>query len=127
MLLCRIAPCVVQSAGQWTIPGGGLDFGEDPVAGMIREVREETGLDVECRGIAGIDSELHEIREKLYHSVRILYFAAVVGGQLRNEVDGTTDMCQWWSQQDIESLPMVGTARLAADLAFSNDAPKRES
>lgn len=31
-------------AGQWSIPGGWVDFGEDPVATAIREAKEETGL-----------------------------------------------------------------------------------
>lgn len=29
--------------GRWTLPGGGVDFGEDPHDGVIREVDEETG------------------------------------------------------------------------------------
>ena len=32
--------------GMWTLPGGGLDHGEDPRAGVRREVYEETGLTV---------------------------------------------------------------------------------
>lgn len=30
----------------WDLPGGALDYGEDPVAGITREIKEETGLDV---------------------------------------------------------------------------------
>jgi len=32
---------------KWDLPGGRLEFGEDPVEGILREIREETGLEVE--------------------------------------------------------------------------------
>lgn len=34
-----------RDSGKWTEPGGHLDPGEDPVAGVVRELREETGID----------------------------------------------------------------------------------
>ncbi|MBR9701678.1 NUDIX domain-containing protein [Candidatus Pacearchaeota archaeon] len=37
----------VQSPGMWEIPGGRLDLGEDPILGLMREVREETGMYIE--------------------------------------------------------------------------------
>jgi len=33
-----------RGAGEWDIPGGGLDFGESPLEGIIREAREEAGI-----------------------------------------------------------------------------------
>ena len=32
--------------GKWELPGGGLDHGEDPIVGLIREIQEETGLKI---------------------------------------------------------------------------------
>ncbi len=37
--------------GQWGIPGGGLHKSEDPVIGLIRELREETGLTIDPKAI----------------------------------------------------------------------------
>lgn len=43
--------------GHWDLPGGFLDEGEDPLAGLRREFREETGLDVVPRELFRIDIE----------------------------------------------------------------------
>src|SRR5262245_51121863 len=43
ILLCHVSPGNL-GEGLWTLPGGGLDFGEPPDRGAIREVEEETGL-----------------------------------------------------------------------------------
>lgn len=42
---------------RWDLPGGNLDFGEDPTKGIIREVKEETGLDI--KNPAPFDVEAH--------------------------------------------------------------------
>jgi len=44
MLLCRLSERVGMNPGCWTLPGGGLDFGEDPEDAVVREFKEETGL-----------------------------------------------------------------------------------
>lgn len=45
ILLSKIAPRISHS-GKWTLPGGGLEHGEEPRAGAMREVMEEAGLEV---------------------------------------------------------------------------------
>lgn len=40
----------------WTLPGGGIDPGEDPADAVIREIFEETGFQAEVTGLIGIDS-----------------------------------------------------------------------
>jgi ADP-ribose pyrophosphatase YjhB (NUDIX family) len=45
ILLSRLAD-VLSPNPTWTLPGGGLDHGEDPRVAVVREVQEETGLDV---------------------------------------------------------------------------------
>jgi ADP-ribose pyrophosphatase YjhB (NUDIX family) len=42
VLLCHLAPSV-GLGDLWTLPGGGLQFGESPEVGVLRELAEETG------------------------------------------------------------------------------------
>jgi len=59
-------------SGQWAMPGGALEVGETPAEGVIREVREETGIICEANRLAGVfDSRLcgTTSRHHLYHFV----------------------------------------------------------
>ena len=73
ILLCRISPALPRWVGQWTLPGGGIDFGEDPKDAMVREVEEETGLIVVPKDVATIDSLYADDPHEEFHGVRILY------------------------------------------------------
>jgi 8-oxo-dGTP diphosphatase len=76
VLLSRLAPYLVDDE-QWTLPGGGIDFGEDPRDGVVREVYEETGLRVTVGDRAWIDSarRLLSSEETDMHSVRMVFEA----------------------------------------------------
>ncbi|MBS3143745.1 NUDIX domain-containing protein [Candidatus Woesearchaeota archaeon] len=47
MLLLRRSSTDVQKPGIWEIPGGRLEIGENPISGLKREIKEETGLDID--------------------------------------------------------------------------------
>jgi 8-oxo-dGTP diphosphatase len=106
LLLCRLSGDMLH-AGMWTLPGGGIEFGEDPEAAMIREVEEETGLRVSAAGLAGIHSFTHDTPGRSFHGIRIVYYADVIDGVLRYEQDGTTDMCRWHALDTLETLGLV--------------------
>lgn len=95
-----------------------MEFGEDPASAMMREVHEETGLRVRQGRLAGIDSFHEEYDDRAFHGLRILYFTELVGGTLRNEVAGTTDLCAWWSYEEARALPLVDLAEVGLELAF---------
>ena len=82
----------------WTLPGGGLDFGESPTAAVVRELTEETGLDGEVVDLLDVtDRVVDEPRGVRMHAIRIIYRVRITGGELRNEPDGSTDMCRWFA------------------------------
>lgn len=71
--------------GYWSLPGGVLETGETLAEGVCREVREETGLDVEPLGVLEIFERI--IRDASgapeYHYVLVDYVCRVLGGKLR--------------------------------------------
>ncbi len=120
LLLCRIAPGgSVGFDGWWTLPGGGIDHGESPRDGALRELTEETGLIGEVQDLLEVDS-WHTIytnvegEENDYHGIRILYRCAVVGGELRDEIDGSTDTARWFTSDALQAERIVDIAELAA-------------
>jgi 8-oxo-dGTP diphosphatase len=119
MLLCRISPGE-GDAGWWTLPGGGLAFGEDPVRGCLRELEEETGLLGEILDLAGVDSRRYvferETGQVEMHAIRILYRVAITGGTLRDEVDESTDRSAWFGPGEVAELPLVDLVETALPL-----------
>ena len=70
--------------GYWSLPGGALEVGERIEDGIRREVREETGLEVELLGIVEIFERVtrDEDGKAVYHFVLIDYLCRVTGGTL---------------------------------------------
>ena len=104
--------------GRWTLPGGGIEWRENPVDAMIREVEEETGFIVKNKGLAGVNDNQVDVDGIQYHGIRIVYHAQIISGELRAELDGTTDLCQWWSRQDLAQVDLVDLAQYGVGLVF---------
>ncbi|UUU22127.1 NUDIX hydrolase [Streptomyces sp. DSM 40750] len=98
---------------KWTLPGGGMDHGEDPYDTVVREAAEETGYDVEPTALLGIDSNRRDYPRRLgtradFQALRIVYEARVTGGELRHETNGSTDMAAWHPLDEVPNLERVG-------------------
>ena len=77
ILLVRRAQPPMQ--GRWSLPGGKLEFGERIEDGLRREVREESGLEVEVGSLI----EVVEALDPPYHYVILDYVCRRTGGELR--------------------------------------------
>ena len=119
VLLCRIREGQ-REGGRWTLPGGGLRFGEDPVEGVLRELGEETGLEGRVQALLGVHSAVLQPGETAtghrIHTVGILYRVAITGGTLRDEADGSTDLARWVQPSEARGLPVVGLVSWATSL-----------
>ncbi|NYG58786.1 ADP-ribose pyrophosphatase YjhB (NUDIX family) [Nocardioides daedukensis] len=122
ILLSRLAPRISRTP-LWTLPGGGLDHGEDPREAVIREIHEETGLDAVVSEQARVYS-LHNPKathgERLadYHALRIVYDGWVPKDAPEPrvvEVDGSTVEAAWLPLADVlnASIPVTALVREA--------------
>jgi ADP-ribose pyrophosphatase YjhB (NUDIX family) len=117
VLLCRIAHGY-PAPGVWTLPGGGLDFGEHPDAGLMRELDEETGLVGRIDDLLVVHSHLVPAEQMAanppLHSIGIIYRVSIVGStEPRVEVNGSTDACGWFSPGEVRRLPVTSIVREA--------------
>ena len=111
VLLCRVAPGYL-GAGIWTLPGGGLEFGEGPEEAVVREVDEETGFAAEITGQPRILSDTGvwplATGSVSYHHVRFVYPMQIVGGAERREASGSTDEAAWFAPDEVDALERDG-------------------
>lgn len=92
-------------AGQWGLPQGYIEFHEDFLTAARREVKEETGLDVEIRSILNVVSNQ---LAPAHHTLAIILLASVTGGEA---VAG----------DDMEVLAWVPLSGPLPDMAFEAD------
>jgi 8-oxo-dGTP diphosphatase len=80
--------------GHWTLPGGLLEVGESLTDGVEREVKEETGLDVEVIELIELLDRIHRDDGRVrYHYVIADYLCRVTGGELHAASDA--DAARW--------------------------------
>ncbi|QMU28511.1 NUDIX domain-containing protein [Adhaeribacter radiodurans] len=78
ILLIRHKPFAPNTAGLWSPPGGGLQYGESMQSGLIREFKEETGLDIQVSSFLFIN----EFISLPLHALEVFFKVEVMGGNL---------------------------------------------
>ncbi len=87
----------------WDFPGGTLELGEDPKAGIIREVKEETDLDIKPGNVQGIyEFDLDNIGASSHRFT--IYGAEIISGELKLSPEHLEQ--KWATKEEIMKLPI---------------------
>ena len=89
---------------QWNHPAGWLEVGENPIDGVRREVKEETGFDFEPKGILGIYSLLKQSgKEGGRHPVKIIFYGDISEKQDSYMTEEISEI-KWFTPEEIEKM-----------------------
>jgi 8-oxo-dGTP diphosphatase len=99
----------------WDIPGGFLEHDEHPEAGAVRELREETGIDITLTCLLGIYLDVYPYGDPTDPdtTLNLVYLATAPGGEPRPAVDAAA--IGWFGPDDLPDN--LAFAHLAAALA----------
>jgi ADP-ribose pyrophosphatase YjhB (NUDIX family) len=103
--------------GEWSIPGGMLELGEELAAGVRRELKEETGLEVEpLECILVFDRIMRKGERVKYHYVIVDYLCRKKRGRLRPDSDVID--ARWVRRKDLPRYHLTDLATAVISQAF---------
>jgi 8-oxo-dGTP diphosphatase len=112
----RVLFCHRRDCDFWNLPGGGVESGEAPWQAVVREVREEVGLEVEVARLAGLYSWT-ALDEVIYSFV-----CRVIGGALLTQTDETDD-ARYFALENLPANTFLEHAARARDAALGQPDP----
>lgn len=97
--------------GKWSVPGGWADIGYTPREVVVKEIKEETGLDVEpVRLLAVLDKKSHNHPPDLFHVYKFFFLCKEIGGNLQCGME-TCDLGFF----KIDNLPPLSETRITKE------------
>ena len=122
ILLTRFVEEGNRYSGWWTMPGGGMEWGEQTDETAARELREETGLTADIGRVLSVRSQWMEPaesqRDDHYHSVQVVHEGLRLRGALQVDFShcDTTDAAGWFTLDEARALPQVTLVTHCLDL-----------
>jgi len=99
----------------WQIPGGGLEFNESTENCVVRELKEETGLDVEIIGL--LPKVFYNVRGT-WHGLFICYSCRMKDEEQKVVINSEASEWGWYTLEEIKKLPSLPLTYPIAELAL---------
>lgn len=103
----------VDSKGVWDMPGGRMEYGETPLEGLVREVKEEVDIEIDPFGARPIHVSRWGIRGDVLNEPIIGIFYVVFVGDAIVRLSDEHDEYQWIDPRQILSVPLCVGAKSA--------------
>ncbi|MBQ8087700.1 MAG: NUDIX hydrolase [Clostridia bacterium] len=108
---------VQENNGSWALPGGWCDFNLSPAENIVKEVREEAGLEVRADALIAVqDRAKHNQPPYAYNIVKLFFLCSALGGGFQSNIE-TLD-ARAFPQDALPRLAEEKTTRAQIDMCF---------
>lgn len=127
ILLTQFGKIGHPKSGAWTLPGGGMEWGEQASETAQRELGEETGLRADIGSLLGVHSEWFDETASDHGerglALRLIFQARNCVGELKTDFtdEDTTVGAAWFSLDEIQQLERVEVVDFALSLIGKNN------